>query len=115
MNRHVGKAVVLIALAFFISTGCIGRVVTTRGPAKTEVLGVTVEFAANLGQPDEPIETAGAEQSATVKYGGITAVIDDMNLTVNGRRYGALKKGDHILLDKETVAVNGEARAVTNK
>jgi hypothetical protein len=116
MTRQVGKAMVLIALAFFISTGCMGRVrVTSRGPAKTDVFGVTVEFDSSLGQPNESIVTGLAERSATVMYGGITADIDDMNLTVNGRRYGAVKKGDHIFIDKESVAVNGEARAVADK
>jgi hypothetical protein len=115
MNRHVGKALFQVALAFILSTGCMGKAVTSRGPAKTDVLGVTVEFASSLGQPNEPIETSGAERSASVKYGGITADIDDMNLTVNGRRYGPVKKGDHILLDRERVEVNGEPRTVVDK
>jgi hypothetical protein len=115
MRRDVGKALFLVALAFIIFTGCIGRVVTSRGPAKTDVFGVTVELASSLGQPNEPIQTLSAERAASVKYGGISADIEDMNLTVNGRRYGAVKQGDHIFLDKDRVEVNGEPRAVVDK
>jgi hypothetical protein len=115
MNRNVRNSVFLVSLAFLLSTGCMGKVVRTRGPAKTAVLGVTVEFAPGVGEPEEPMEAASGERSAAIKYGGITAEIDDMNLSVNGRRYGVLKKGDHVLLDKDRVEVNGEARAAIDK
>jgi hypothetical protein len=115
MNRNLRNSVFLVSLGFLLSTGCMEKVVRKRGPAKTAVLGVTVEFAPDVGEPEEPMEAASGERSATIKYEGITAEIDDMNLSVNGRRYGVLKKGDHVLLDKDRVEVNGEARAAIDK
>jgi hypothetical protein len=47
--------------------------------------------------------------------GGNIISVQNGQLTVNGKSYGAVKDGDNIGIDGDTVRVNGETRTPTDK
>jgi hypothetical protein len=99
--------VLLLALA----AGCtLSEVRTTRGPMKTEIAGVTVELAPEVA--GEVMESGEGENFGEARSGGTTVRIENMQLSVNGRPYGEVKQGDHVLVEQDRVSVNGQPRGL---
>jgi hypothetical protein len=104
------KCLLLVAFPLAISSGCyISQVQTSRGPVKTDVAGVTVEMAPEVA--GEVMESGEGEGFGEARSGGTTVRIQNMQLTVNGKSYGTVQKGDHVLVEKDSVKVNGAPRA----
>jgi hypothetical protein len=82
---------------------------------RVKVAGVTVEFKPIPESTGWIAEADGSEIDVTADYYGarekVTVRIEDGELTVNGRGYGSVEKGDHVLIDNGVVRVNGEKRS----
>lgn len=55
-------------------------------------------------------DSAGVKRECTVELAGSYAKPDPLQLAVNGKDYGAVVKGDLIVIDGDTVKVNGTER-----
>ena len=55
-------------------------------------------------------DSAGVKRECTVELAGSYAKSDPLQLAVNGKGYGSVVKGDLIVVDGDTVKVNGTER-----
>jgi hypothetical protein len=58
-------------------------------------------------------DSAGVKKECTVELAGSFAKSDPMQLTINGRGYGSVVKGDSIVIDCDMVKVNGTERGAS--
>jgi hypothetical protein len=57
----------------------------------------------------------GQPRNLAIKNNSGNVTIDGGRLSVNGRSYGAVRDGDDISIDGDTVKVNGAVRAPADK
>ena len=60
-------------------------------------------------------DSAGVETECTVELAGNSARSEPLRLTINGKGYGAVVKGDLVVIDGDAVKVNGTERGALPK
>lgn len=60
-------------------------------------------------------DSAGVKTECTVELAGNSARSDPLRLTINGKGYGSVEKGDLVVIDGDAVTVNGTEREALPK
>jgi hypothetical protein len=85
--------------------GCGGG--GTESVQKFDGVTVTVRFPQGKKMESDARYADGVQ---TWKAGDLEYVVDHLKLSVNGKKYGALKSGDEVLIEGGKVTVNGAER-----
>lgn len=109
----VAMACLLTGCGGNFGTDDVGGVsVTIMHPSKSTIARSTIVGISEKGKPDGMRCTHSyTEPSGTAKEYVIEIV--DSHLTVNGKGYGSVAKGESIVIDGDTLKVNGTERGAS--